>query len=172
MSSTIGKRILCIFFVLITLFLFTVSSFALSATSYGDLPSTSSQAINLLNYAMSFDDFMYSDYVCFRDSQYSYYLVWSADITWSGSTISADDIKYVRYFRNSNYDEWQYGYGTDTSFTFSTAYLVTSNIQGLGSTSAVYETYKTQSNLIGLIVAIGSFAFALMLIKMKGGQNG
>lgn len=166
------KKILCILLVVITVFLFTVSVSAFSATSYSDLTSTSSQATNLINYAMSFDDFMYSDYVCFRDDSNSYYCVWSDDITWSGSQITAGDIKYVRYYRTSNTADWRYGYGTDTSFRFSTAYLVTSNIQGLGSTSELYETYKTQSNLIGLIVAIGSFAFALMLIKMKGGQNG
>lgn len=165
------KKILCIFFVVITVFLFTVSASALSATSYGDLPSTSSQVTNLINYAMSFDDFITSDYVCFRDSQYSYYLVWSDDITWQGSTISADDIKYVRYFRNNNYDEWQYGYGSDTSFTFSTAYLVTSNVQGLGSTSSVFETYYHQHNIMLLFILLTGFILVVAFTSLKGGKS-
>lgn len=166
-----SKKIICIVFVVITVFLFTVSASALSATSYSDLPSTSSQATNLITYAMSFDDFITSDYVCFRDSQYSYYCVWSDEITWSGSTISADNIKYVRYFRNNTYDEWQYGYGIDTSFTFSTAYLVTSNVPGLGSTSSVFETYYFQHNFMILGIVFTGFLLVIAFTSLKGGKS-
>lgn len=166
-----SKKILCIVFVVITVFLFTVSASALSATSYADLPSTSSQVTNLINYAMSFDDFITSDYVCFRDDSNSYYLVWSDDITWSGSQISAGDIKYVRYYRTSSTASWQYGYGTDTSFNFSTAYLVTSNIQGLGSTSSVFETYYHQYNIMLLVILLTGFMLVIAFTSLKGGKS-
>ncbi len=165
------KKILCIVFVVITVFLFTVSATALSATSYGDLPSTSSQATNLITYAMSFDDFITSDYVCFRDDLNSYYCVWSDDITWSGSTISADDIKYVRYWRSSNTSSWQYGYGSDTSFSFSTAYLITSNVPGLGSTSSVFETFYFQHNFMILGIVFTSFLMVIAFISLRGGKE-
>lgn len=159
------KKFLCLFLIVISAFLlFSSSASALSGTSYSDLPGSSSQVTNLINYAAS--------YVCFRDSVNSYYCVWSDDITWSGSNISGTNVWYVRYYRNSTYDTWMYSHGTDSSFTFSTSYLVTSNITGLGSTSQVYEEYKAQELYTGFLVAIGSFVFALMLIRLRGGQNG
>lgn len=165
------KKILCIFFVIITVFLFTVSASALSVTSSGDLVSTSTQATNLINYAMSFDDFITSDWVCFRNDTNSYYLVWSDDITWSGSKISADYIKYVRYYRTSNQADWVYSSGTDTSFTFSTAYIVTSNIAGLGQTSSVFDNYYFHHNFILLGILFTGFLLVIAFTSLKGGKK-
>ena len=165
------KKVLCIFFVIITVFLFTVSASALSCSSYSDLPSTSSQVTALVNYAMSFDDFVYSDWVCYRDDVNTYYLVWADEMTWSGSTVSADNVKYVTYYRESNTSSWRYGYGSDSKFTFSTAYLVTTNIQGFGSMSDIFETYYFQRNFILLGILFTGFLLVIAFTSLKGGKK-
>ena len=167
----LSKKILCFAFVIITVFSFTVSVSALSGTSYSDLPSTSSQVNNLINYAMSYDDFITSDYVCYRDEANSYYLVWSDEITWSGSKITADDIKYVRYYRPSNTSSWQYSFGEDDTFSFSTAYIVTSNVYGLGTVSELFETYYYQRNLMLLFIVITAFVLVIAFVSLKGGKK-
>ena len=165
------KKILCIVFVVITVFLFTVSASALSGSSYGDLVSTSSQANSLISYAMSFDDFITSKWVCYRDDANSYYLVWSDDMKWQGSTVSATDVKYVRYWRDNNQTSWQYGYGSDSKFTFSTAYLCTSNIQGLGSTSEFFESYYFRHNFILLGILFTGLLLVIAFTSLKGGKS-
>lgn len=165
------KYFYSIVFSIITVFLFSISSFALSGTSYGDLTSTSSQAVNLINYAMSFDDFINSEWVCYRDDTNSYYLVWSDEMIWQGSTVSASDVKYVRYWRENNQASWKYGYGTDNNFTFSTAYLCTSNVPGLGSISEVFESYYYQHNFLVLGVLFTSFILVIAFVSLKGGKK-
>ena len=165
------KKILCIVFVVITVFLFTVSASALSGTSYSDLPSTSSQVDNLVNYAMSYDDFINSDYVCFRDEANSYYLVWSDEMTLSNSKVTAEDIKYVRYYRPSNNSNWQYYYGEDDTFSLTSAYLVTSNIKGFGTVSELFETYYYQRNLTILFIVITAFVLVIAFVSLKGGKK-
>ncbi len=165
------KKILCIVFVVITVFLFTVSASALSGTSYSDLPSTSSQVNNLINYAMSYDDFINSDYVCYRDEANSYYLVWSDEMTLSNSKVTAEDIKYVRYYRPSNTSTWQYYYGEDDTFSLTSAYLVTSNIKGFGTVSELFETYYYQRNLTILFIVITAFVLVIAFVSLKGGKK-
>lgn len=165
------KKILCIIFVVITVFLFTVSASALTGSSYSDLPSTSSQVTSLINYAMSFDDFLYSEWVCYRDDTNSYYLVWADDMTWQGSTVSADNVKYVRYWRENNQASWRYGYGSDSKFTFSTAFLCTTNIQGLGSMSDVFERYYFQENFITLGIVFTGLLLVIAFTSLKGGKS-
>lgn len=165
------KKLLCFVFVVITVFLFTVSASALSGSSYSDLPSISSQVTALVNYAMSFDDFVYSEWVCYRSDNNTYYLVWADEMTWSGSTVSANNVKYVTYYRESNTMSWRYGYGSDSKFTFSTAYLVTTNIHGLGSMSDTFETYYFQRNFMLLGILFTGFLLVIAFTSLKGGKK-
>lgn len=158
-----------IIFVLIAVFLlFSLPCSALTFSStYSDLTSTSSQVTNLINYAMNYDTFIASDYVCFRPSQYEYYIVWG-DLDLNGSTVSSSkEVEYIRYYRESTYGEYNYDYGSDSSFSLSSSYINTSNLDTYGFSSSVHNTYYYQYVVHGLLVLIVAFVFGKFLISSR-----
>ena len=124
---------------------FSVSAFALSSSTYGDLSSTSSQATNLMSLAMNYDTFLHSDYVIYQDAQYSYYIVWSEKLTNSSGTVSSSGkVEYIHYSRSgsgTNYS-YSYDYGTDSTFRLTANHQTVSNVQGLGFKSELWQSFR------------------------------
>lgn len=149
--------------------LFSVSSFALTSTTYADLSSTSSQGQNLLNLALNHDTFKNKDFVIYQDGQYSYYIVWG-DLTYAGSRVSADKIEYIRYYREgSSYDyTYSYIYGTDTQFSLTVNNLVVSNVDGLGFISTLYEEYENRKFTKEFGIFSCALLFCIALTSFRG----
>lgn len=147
---------------------FQSNAMSISST-YSDVVSTSSQAENLYNLAKSYDSFEYADFVIFRDSQYSYYIVWG-ELQHSSGTVTGSNVEYVRYYSTttSGYSSnYLYEYGTDTSFTLMSDYVVVSNLEDYGMRFTQYETDKFYRNSIYIFVLICSMLFAVMLKSFR-----
>lgn len=135
---------------------------------YGTVTSTSSQAVNLLNYAMSFDSFKGSDYIIFNDSEYSYYIVWG-DLSYDeGFVESSGAVQYIRYYRSSTSGytgNYSYTTGSDSDFSLalSTEYICTSSVPMAGFTSQVGEQYEFYNSASMLLVFAVAMIFAIML---------
>lgn len=124
---------------------FSMSAFAFSTSTYGDMSSNSTQVQNLLSLAMNYDSFLYSDYVIFQNGQYSWYIVWSDKLEVSSGAVSSEGpVEYISYIRTgSGYDySYNYTYGTDESFSLSGTHLTVSNVDGLGFKSELYQTFR------------------------------
>lgn len=147
---------------------FTVNCFALSSGTYSDLASTSSNVTNLINYAMSYDTFITSDYVVYQSAQYEYYIVWG-DLTYNGTQVQGSDINYISYIRSGSGYDYTYSYssGTDTNFTLIVSHIVTSNIPELGFTSSVYHGYKTNDNVTKFCVVMTAALFVVMCCSFR-----
>lgn len=134
----------------------------------GTVSSTSTQAVNLLNYAMSFDSFNGSEYVIFNDSEYSYYIVWG-DLTHEGGQVTSfGAIEYIHYYRTSSTgytNNYIYEFGSDSSFglSLSSEYICTTNIQGVGFRSQVGEQYEFYNSASMLLIFAVAMIFAIML---------
>lgn len=128
------KKASFIFIFIISIF-FTINVNALTINStYRDVTPTSSQSTNLLSLAQNYDSFKESEFVIFSDSQYSYYIVWSKDLSLSNGTVKGTNIEYIHYHRNDDYT-YTYDYGTDSTFSLTSSYLETSSIDGYGFVS-------------------------------------
>lgn len=159
-------------FLSIFIFLFLInikSTNALTINStYRDVSPNSNQASNLLALAQNYDTFKESDFVIFSDSQYSYYIVWSKDLSLSNGTVKGSNIEYIRYYRDNNYD-YIYSYGKDSSFTLNSSYHDTSSIDGYGFVSLSNMEYYHYLNydinsakyeqflIVGLALIFGIF---------------
>ncbi len=145
---------------------FNVNALTINST-YRDMPPSNSTTSNLLSLAQNYDSFNNSKFVIFSDSQYSYYIVWGKDIKLENNRLVGSKIDYLRYYRiNSSYD-YQYTYGTDTSFSLTSSYHDTSNIDGYGFVSLSnleYRYYSDQKNSYILLIA---FAFVIAITCLK-----
>lgn len=168
------KKILT-FSIVLSLFVscLSFSSAALTVNStYSDVSSTSTQAINLVNFAMSYDDFISSEYVVFCNEQNSYYIVWG-DLSYNGSSVSGSDIQYLRYYRTGSGTSYQYTYeyGTDNSFNLTPSHMCTSNIRNFGFSSSTYQEFKYYYEFNCFIVFIGSILFVILISQLRRGSN-
>lgn len=138
--------------------------------TYSDVASTSSQANNLINYAMSYDDFLNSDFVIFCNAQNSYYIVWSDELVYDGSIVKGTDIQYIRYYRSgtTGNNAYVYDYGVDSSFNLRSTYVCTSNIKDFGFRSAVFEDYYHQHIIKSFCILIASFLFVMFISALRG----
>ena len=162
---------LILFICLISLFVSCTcfSSAALTFNStYSDVTSTSSQAVNLVNFAMSYDDFVSSEYVVFCNEQYSYYIVWG-DLSYNGTTVSGSDVQYLRYYRDGSGTSYQYTYqyGTDSSFNLTPSHICTSNIRNFGFSSSTYQEYKHYYDYSCFIVFVGSVLLVFLISELR-----
>ena len=134
----------------------------------GSVQGTSTNAINLLTYAMNFDSFKGSEYIIFNDSDYSYYIVWG-DLKREGSrVISSGAVEFIRYYRttSSGYSgTYMYDHGSDNSFSLSLSdeYVTTSNISEVGFRSQVGEQYEFYDSASMLLIFAVAMIFAIML---------
>lgn len=149
------------------------SSSALSvAGTYSDVSSTASQATNLVNYAMSYESFIDSDYVVFCDQQYSYYIVWSDELTVDGSAVSGSDIEYIHYYRTGTTgSQYTYVYGTDSIFNLFAEHLCVSNLAEFGFISPTFYQYEYQHNITLLFILIASFGFVIAIKILRGSKS-
>ena len=156
-------------FIVLILILVFVMSFSLSASamvftsSYGDMTSSSSQATNLINFAMGYDSFITSDWVCFRSGQNDYYLVWGDELEVNNRTVSGSDVEYVRYFRASNQAEWSYIYDSDTTFALTSDYVCSSNLKNYGFSNPTYSEYLFEYRVKGLLIIVTGLVFAYVV---------
>lgn len=150
--------------------LFSVSSFALSSSTYADISSTSSTGQNLLNLALNHDTFKNKDFVIYQDGQYSYYIVWSDKLVYSGSSVSADEVEYISYIRTgSSYDyAYSYTYGTDTQFSLNVNNLTVSNVDGLGFISQIYEEHENRKFTKEFGIFSCALLFCIALTSFRG----
>lgn len=138
--------------------------------TYSDVPGTSSQSVNLVNYAINYDhNFINSDFVIFCDQQYSYYIVWGENLELQDSKVVGNDIQYIRYYRISDdyYSNYVYVAGSDTSFSLNFDTLVTSNIEKVGYSCPTFNTYQYQSNLIDLCIFALACLFVIALTSFR-----
>lgn len=145
---------------------FSVSALTVSDT-YSDVSSTSSQAVNLVNYAASYDSFVGSDFVIFCDVQNSHYIVWG-DLDYSNGIVSGTDVELVHYYRPGGTNtSYVYVYGTDNSFALKADNVCTSNIDNYGFMSAVYEEYKLNDSIETSLIFIIGFLFVIMILRLR-----
>lgn len=142
-------------------------------TLYANTNSTSSNAINLINYAMSFNSFKDADYVVFQDSQYSYYIVWG-DLEVEGErvySVGDGDVEYIHYYRSSGSDytnTYLYQYSVTDSFSLNKGeYVPTSNIPTVGFMSDTYNTYANYQLFGEFLILAVSFLFVIMLKSLR-----
>lgn len=168
------KPFLIILSLCLIFFIFSFSASALTINvTYSDVVSSSTQANNLLNFAMSYESFRDSDFVIFCDQQYSYYLVWG-DLTVSDAgVVSGADVEYIRYYRegDSYSSSYVYNYGTDVSFGLNPSDMVTSNLPDYGFSSELYRTYISQFELKHFLILLSSFCFVLMILRLRGSSK-
>lgn len=138
----------------------------------GTVASTSSQAVNLINYAMSFDSFHGSDYVIFEDSDYSYYIVWGNLENQNGQVVG-EDVEYIHYYRTSSSgytNNYVYEVGSDTSFVLSLSdeYVATSNVSEVGFVSQQIVQNDFTSDIVWLLTFGVAFLFVIMIKQLRG----
>lgn len=143
--------------------LFSVNCFALNASTYADLAQSSSQVQNLISYAHSFDSFINSDFVVFQSGQYSYYIFWG-DLEYNGTSVTASEAECISYYREGSGYDYQYHYVYDDSedLSLTVSNLVVSNIDELGSSSALYEEFRSYNR----DKAFGIFILAVLIVTM------
>lgn len=147
---------------------FSVNAFALSGTTYADLSQSSSTVQNLISYANNYDDFISSDYVVFQNGQYSYYIFWG-DLEYNGTSVTASEAQCISYIREgSGYDySYTYTYSDKQTLSLTVNHTVISNIDELGSSSALYEEYKQNFRSTAFNVFILAFLFVLMILAFR-----
>ncbi len=163
--KNISKILICC---IIIISLFSLNAFALSSSTYGDLAQSSSQVQNLISYANNFPGFIGSDFVVFQNGQYSYYIFWG-DLKYDGSRVTADKADYISYIREGSGASYSYSYrhGDEESLSLTVNHLVTSNIDELGSSSALYEQYKSYYSEVVFYVFILAFLFVTMVLAFR-----
>ncbi len=148
---------------IIVFVLFTANCFALSASTYADLAQSSTQVQNLISYAHSYNSFINSDFVVFQSGQYNYYIFWG-DLNYNGSSVTASEAECISYYREGSGYDYQYRYSYDDSENLSLTVnnLVVSNVDELGSSSALYEEFKSYNR----DKAFGIFILAVLIVIM------
>lgn len=142
----------------------------------GTVSPTSTQAVNLLSYAMSFDSFENSDYIIFNDSDYSYYIVWGKLFEENGKVVSDGEVEYIRYYRTSSSGytgTYQYVSGSDDSFSLSLSkeYICTSSVDNVGFISTSYQQYRFEQSALMLFVLLVAMVFVIMIKNFRGGAK-
>lgn len=137
-------------------------------STYQDVSSTSSQAVNLLNYAISFDSFRGADYVIFCDEQYSYYIVWG-DLAYEEDAVEGSNINYIHYYRDtsSGYNSYVYDTGAAETFSLVSEHVNTSSLAEYGFKSILHEEYKVYGDVLLFLTLITSFFFVIMLTNLR-----
>lgn len=153
---------------------FTMSAFALSSSTYGDMNVTSTQTQNLLSLAMNYDSFLMSDYVIYQSEQYSYYIVWTDKLNVSSNTVSSEgSVEYIRYYRNGstgNYS-YSYDYGTDSTFRLTANHQTVSNVEGLGFKSELWQSFKDSYNRRYFQIFGMAALLVIMFVTLRKGSK-
>ena len=136
-------------------------------STYRDIAPSNSITQNLILLAENYDSFRDSHFVVFSDSADSYYIVWSKNLVNSNNIVSGSKIEYLRYYRTSSYNNYQYVYGTDTNFTLNSSYHNTSNIDGYGFISSVAEEIDFYYYFKMFMILLVGLVFVISVTSMK-----
>lgn len=137
---------------------------------YGTTQPSSSNVTNLINYALSYDNFKGADFIVFNDAANSYYIVWSDSLSKNGDTVASDgEVNYIHYYRSGDTYNSTYLYDSGTFDTFllnlSSQYITTTSVPDVGfATDLVnqYRYYESGTNFLMLILAI---VFAIFVTR-------
>ncbi len=157
-------KVLKIFLCSVLIFaLFSVNCFALTGATYADVAQSNSTVQNLISCANNYSSFRDADFVVFQNGQYSYYIFWG-DLEYNGSSVSASEAEFVSYIRQgSGYDyAYTFDYGNSEALSLTVSDLVVSNIEGLGSSSALYEQYRSYDENMYFSI----FILACLIVSM------
>lgn len=136
-------------------------------TVYDTLASTNSNAINLINYAMSYSSFRNADYVCFEAAENDFYIVWGDLKVAENESVSGSKVEYIRYFRSgsSGYTNY-YSYDAGTFDTFNLAgsdYVYTTNLANGGFVSSLVGEYQLYNTITSFLILAVAIIFAIMI---------
>ena len=119
-------RILLIIIIVITICrLCGLFGSALTVSTYNDVLGNNTVCNNLLSFVPS-----NMKYVIFQDSESSYYCFYgqNSDFTLTSNSVSASQMKYVRYYRSGNYSNYNYVSGS-ADLNLSVSNVIASNLK-------------------------------------------
>lgn len=162
------NKIITILCVVLVLIFSAFPCFALSHSTYSDLAQNNSTVQNLLSYAMNYSSFAESDFVVYCSAQYTYYIVWG-DLAASGNKVtSSEDINYIEYSRDS-LNQYSYKVSSSSDFTLNINNVITSNIDGVGMRSQIYEDYEYRNTFVEFSIFFAVILFVILLFKVRKG---
>lgn len=160
----------CVTIVTVVIFftIFIIPCSALEVSPSNNVTSTSTNANNLINYANSYPNFVYSDYVVLQSGDNEYYIIWGKDFSVNNSVVTADEVEYIRYYRTGTMNNsYIYRYGTDDNFRLTlNDYVVTSNLN-IGMTSSVFDSYRSNYYTICCLIIGVSLLFSIALTNFR-----
>lgn len=163
------NKVFIALFLFVIFFTLTISPcMALEVSPSNNVTSTSTNANNLINYANSYSNFVYSDYVVLQSGDNEYYIVWGKDFTVNNSVVTADKVEFIRYYRTGTMNNsYIYDYGTSDNFRLTlNDYVVTSNLN-IGMTSSIFDTYRTNYYTVCCLILGVSLLFSIALTNFR-----
>lgn len=157
------NKIICIF---LCLALFALPCSALSHSTYQALSQSNTNVQNLISLAVNYDNFAESDFVCYQNGQYSYYIVWGDLFVENDNVYSNSEVNYISYSRNDDYT-YSYNSGIDRSFSLTVYDVFVSNIDGWGMRSSLYSEYEFQQNFVKFAIFGTGILFVILLTKLR-----
>lgn len=163
-----NKVFIALFLFVIFFTLTIVPCMALEVSPSNNVTSTSTNANNLINYANSYSNFVYSDYVVLQSGDNEYYIVWGNDFTVNNSIVTSDKVEFIRYYRTGTMNNsYIYDYGTSDNFRLTlNDYVVTSNLN-IGMTSSIFDSYRTNYYTICCLIIGVSLLFSIALTNFR-----
>lgn len=162
------NKIIFVFITILLLFSLALPCFALSHSTYSDLAQNNSTVQNLLSFAMNYDSFAESDYVCYCSAQNTYFIVWG-DLFVNGNKVtSSEDINYIKYSRDT-LNQYSYEVSSSSDFTLNINNVITSNIDGVGMRSQIYEDYDYRNTFVEFSIFFAVILFVILLFKIRKG---
>lgn len=146
--------------------LFALPCSALSHSTYQALSQNNSNVQNLISLALNYDNFTESQFVCYQNGQYSYYIVWGDLFVENDNVYSNTEVNYISYTRNDDYT-YSYTSGTSSNFSLTVYDVFVSNIDGWGMRSALYSEYEYQENFEKFAIFGTSILFVILLTKLR-----
>lgn len=151
----------------LTPFLFFTNVNALSfPQTYSNLTPNNSITKNLINYANTFYNFVNSHYVCFRENENDYYLVWGS-LNLDNNVVTGSNIEYIKY--SSIID--LYSYGKDSNFSLTSDHINTSNIRQYGFRSELFLKYQIFEYIKIFLIVLTGFGLVIMFRSLRRNQK-
>ena len=152
-----------LFLLVLTPFLLFTNVNALSfPQTYSNLTPNNLITKNLINYANSFDNFVNSRYVCFRENENTYFLVWGA-LSINDNVVTGSNVEYIKYSSITDL----YSYGKDTNFSLSSDYINTSNIKDYGFRSDLFSKYQIFEYIKIFLIVLTGFSLVIMFRSLR-----
>lgn len=171
LKKRVPGYVLGIIIVAAVLFFLAPRAFALNTSTYGDVLSSSSTVNNLLSLIPERVTGKY-DYIVFQNTSDSYYCFYGNDFTISGSTVTASNCDYIRYYRQGSTYSYVYSFGTD-NLTLQVSNVVTSNLNlQKAANSFTFDEYQNNVILYFSVIIIAVFIiFSTLRGWFRGGSH-